>query len=593
MSFNTRVRLVVIVFGLVYLGLLAKLFYWQIISNEKLSAQADDQHFYTQLLPAKRGEIKFADLAPLVSNKQSYLLYANLIKVTGDKNQIANELATILAPEVPLVSTTSAEVSSDEQNRFLKDTEQQLQQKFYDKLTLPNAVWMNLAHFISRQSQEKINQLNLPGLSFTDEQNRDYPESSMAAHVVGFVGSDQNGNPKGYFGLEGFYDRELSGRPGEIRIEKDAFGRPIAIGSEERQNNQNGHDLVTTIDRSAQLFVEKELQQGISDWKATGGTAIVLNPQDGAIIAMANFPRYDPANFSYFPTSWYKNPAIADLYEPGSIMKPMIMAAAINEGKVTPDTHCTQCNGPAPIGGYLIHTFNNSYHPNSTMTEVLINSDNTGMIFVGKQLGFDKLYDYLQKYGFGKPTGVDLEEEEGSSLRPKSNYVSVDQATIAFGQGIAVNSLQMVRALSTIANGGYLVTPHLVQRIITDKETITLPWPKGQRVISETTAKTVAEMLVRVADESPEHFPKDRIKELSNYRIAAKSGTAQIAVGGAYAKQGTNATLIGFFPAENPRFVVFVKLNEPEVRPWGSDTAGPVFFSIIRDLIEYYGIPPQ
>lgn len=593
MPFLTKVRLLTVIFGVTFLAILGKLFYWQIFASENLSAAADSQHFYIQYLPAKRGEIRFSDNSSLVSNRNAFLLYANLAKLTAPRDEVAKKLAQILAPEVPYVATDSSRPSGELPSQFLEQTEKNLESKIFDRLSTTNAVWINLAHFVSRPAKEKISALNLPGIAFADEETRDYPEASMAAHLVGFVGSDQNGNPLGYFGLEGFYNRELEGRSGEIRIEKDAFGRPIAIGSEERRDEQNGHDLATTIDPAVQLFVEKELQKGISDWQAAGGTAIVMRPDNGAIVAMSSFPHYDPANFSYYPTSWYKNPAIADLFEPGSIMKPIIMAAAINENKITPQTRCTRCDGPREIGGFTVHTFNNTYHPNSTMTDVLVNSDNTGMIFVGEQLGFDKIYSYLQKFGFGQKTGVDLQEEEGGKLRKFSDYYPLDRATINFGQGIAVNSLQMVKAMAVIANGGFSVTPHVVSQIESGDKTVNLPWPAGSRVISETTSKTLAEMLVQVANESPEHFPKDRIAELADFRIAAKSGTAQIAVGGEYAKQGTNATLLGFFPAEQPQFVILVKLNEPLVRPWGSDTAGPIFFAIVRDLIHYYSISPK
>lgn len=226
------------------------------------------------------------------------------------------------------------------------------------------------------------------------------------------------------------------------------------------------------------------------------------------------------------------------------------------------------------------------------MTNVLVNSDNTGMVFVGRKLGFDLLYQYVQKFGFGQKTGVDLEEEVSGDLKSKNAFYPIDQATMTFGQGIAVTSLQMLKGYAALANGGYLITPHVVSAIIDQNRQIPLSWPNGPQVISQTTAKAVTEMLVHVADESPEHFPKDRIPELAHFRIAAKSGTAQIAVAGHYITSGTTATMVSYFPADKPRFLVLVKLDEPTVRPWGSDTAGPVIFAIARDLLEYYGISP-
>lgn len=592
MSFEAKTKLLsAVIFaalGLIFL----RLAWWQIIQSSSLQASADNQHFYFLDVPARRGEIKTVDDAALASNQTAFLLYAHLPELPAGREAIAKKLAEYVVTQVPIVSTTSGELTPEEKNKLLAANKDDLTKYFNARLNLPGAGWVNLYHFVAREIHDKIVDLEIPGLGFENEDTRDYPEASMAAHTLGFVGADQNGNPKGYFGLEGYYQRELAGKNGEVRLEKDAFGRPIAIGSEQRQEKQDGRDLVTTIDRGVQYAVEMNLEKGISDWKASGGTAIVMDSKTGAIVALANFPRYDPGNFAYYPAKLYKNPAIADLFEPGSIMKPLVVAAALNENKVTPDTRCDKCDGPRQIYDFYVHTFDGRYHPNETVTEVLINSDNTGMVFVGEKLGFTKFYSYLQQFGFGKKSGVDLQEEEEGSLRKINDYYPIDQATMAFGQGISVNAMQMVRAYGALANHGRLPTPYLVSQIISAGQTIVLPHKEGPQIISDTTAKTITEMLVQVANKSPEHFPKDRIAELARFRIAAKSGTAQIAVGGKYKSSGTIASVIGYFPADDPKFVIYVKLNEPEVRPWGSDTAGPVFFSIVRDLISHYGVTP-
>ena len=593
MSFERKVRLLGTIFLIFFVLVFVRLFYWQILLSGGLSSQADKQHFYSLEIPARRGEIKTKDGFVLAADKPAYLLYVNLQKFTGNATTSAEKLADIFAAEVPLVATDSAAISSDARENFFKNTKEKIQKELETKLNSKEAVWVNLEHFISPAVKDKITSLNIAGLDFADEETRDYPEASMAAHLLGFVGFDVAGSPKGYFGLEGFYDRELAGRPGELRIEKDAFGRPIAIGSESRQEKQDGRNLILTVNRGVQLLVEKNLEKGISDWKATGGTVIVMDPNNGAIIASASMPRYDPRNFSYYPSDLYKNPAIADLYEPGSIFKPLVMAAAMNAGKVAPATRCDKCDGPRQILNYYIHTFNDQYHPNLTMTEILINSDNTGMVFVGEKLGFKNLFAAVSGYGFGQKSGVDLQEEEEGNLHEMKDYYPIDQATMAFGQGINVNAMQMMRAWAVLANGGYLVTPHVVDQIETPSGLINLDWKRGRQLISEKTVKTLTEMLVRVCHESPEHFPLDRVPELAKFSIAAKSGTAQIALGGKYLEQGTIASLIGFFPADAPQFLVMVKLNEPEVRPWGSDTAGPVFFAILRDLVSYYGLAPK
>ncbi len=592
MKFEAKVGIVSTVFLAAFLLVVLKLAFVQIISAEKLAAAAEDQHFYSLEIPARRGEIKSADGYSLVSDKDDFLFYVNLSKLTDGKEMVADKVASILANNIPIIATDSSIIAPLDREKILKENQKSIAASLISKLNVKNAVWVNLAHFVKKDQKEQIEKLNVAGLGFVDEQSRDYPEASMAAHLLGFVGFDSVGNPKGYFGLEGFYEREMSGKSGEIRIEKDAFGRPIAIGSETRREKNDGRTLVTTINRSVQRFTETALEDGIKTWKASGGTAVVMDPRDGSILAMANFPRYDSGNFSYYTENLYKNPAIANLYEPGSIMKPLVMAAAINENKVTPETRCDRCDGPRKIGEYYIHTFNDQYHPNLTMSETLINSDNTGMVFVGEKLGFDKLYSYFEKYGFGSKSGIDLQEEEEGSLRNFNDLYPVDKATLTFGQGIALNAVQMVKAWAVLANGGVEITPHVVSKIQTDGKEIELKTPKGRRIISASTAKVLTQMLVRVANESPVHFPLDRVSELSKFRIAAKSGTAEISAGGKYQKQGTIASVIGYFPADNPRFLVMVKLNEPEVRPWGSDTAGPVFASIARDLLYYYGVTP-
>lgn len=595
MNFEKKVRILTAVLLCCFVAVWLRLASWQILSAESLSAAAEAQHFNVLKIPASRGEITFADGETLVANKSASLLYANLTQLKGNKSEIAEKLAEVLAPEVPMVATDSAEITPEAREKFLKDTKEELQTKITERLSIEGSTWVNLAHFVPTEVKKKIEEFKYEGLGFLEEETRDYPEASLSAHLLGFVGSDRLGNPKGYFGLEGYYERELAGKNGELRLEKDAFGRPIAIGSETKRDKKDGSKLITTINRAVQLFTEKELEKAISDWKATGGTAIVMDPNNGEILAVANFPKYDPKNFSYFPTTLYKNPAVTSIYEPGSIMKPLVIAAAINEGKVTAESRCpdTRCDGPVAVGGYLIHTFNNQYHPNLTMTEVLINSDNTGMVYVQDTLGFSKLYDYYQSYGFNEKSGIDVQEEENGTLRKKESYYPVDQANLAFGQGIAINAMQMMRAWSALANGGFIVTPHLVKTVSTSDEDITLPWPKGRQVFKTTTSKILTEMLVRVANESAVHFPKDRVKSLANFRIAAKSGTAQIAAGGGYKDSGTTASVIGYFPADAPKFLVMVKLNEPEVRVWGSDTAGPPFFAIADQLLHYYNVVPN
>ncbi|MDO8515156.1 MAG: penicillin-binding protein 2 [bacterium] len=552
MNFYTRLRVLTVTFSFFFVIIIARLFYWQILTGQEMAAAADDQHFATLEITAKRGEILASDLTPLVTNQDAFLVFANVKKLKNPIVEIINKIGT---------------ASGD--------------------LTKPDAVWVPLKERVTGEEKDRIMNFKLPGIDYAKEAIRFYPEASSAAHLLGFVGLDENSRPKGYFGLEGFYERELAGKTGSRRLERDAFGRPLALSIETETPAEDGRTIITSIDKTVQQITDSYLKKGIETWGAMSGTVIVMDPFTGRIIANSSFPAYDPATYFKYPTNIYKNPAVAETYEPGSIMKPLIMAAAINENKLQPDDKCPVCSGPRSLGGGVIKTFNNQYHPNLTMTEVLINSDNTGMVYVGEKLGKDLLLAYLAKYQFGEKTGIDLQEEEPG--RVKTEWYPLDVATVAFGQGIAVNPMQMVRGFAAIANGGFLVTPQVATKIGNYEIKPVI----GSQVLSKETTLKIKEMLVQVNLQSPLHFPLDRTPGLSKFRIAAKSGTAQIPIAGSYAEDTkTIASGIGFAPADDPKFLVYVKLDEPAVRIWGSDTAGPIFYAIVHDLLLYYNISP-
>jgi cell division protein FtsI/penicillin-binding protein 2 len=546
-----RLKALVVIIFLAFTLIALRLFHLQIITGREFMAAAEKQHFAEIILPSQRGKILASDGTSLVTSEITYLVFANAKKITVSPDEIIKKVGT---------------VSGD--------------------LTNSQAYWVPLKSKVSKAEKDRIISLGFEGIDYAPEPARFYPEASAAAHLLGFVGSDINGQPKGYFGVEGYYDRELAGRSGFKRIEKDAFGRPLVLSPVAELPANDGRDIVISVDKTVQLIVQKYLKDGIRTWGATGGTAIVMNPVNGRILAMDSYPAYDPGNYEKFGNEVFKNPAVTETFEPGSIMKPLIMAAAINENKLEPQTRCPVCSGPRSIGGGVIKTFNEQYHPGATMIEVLINSDNTGMVYVGEILGKDLLLKYLSKFRFGEKTGVDLQEEESGKV--KKEWYPLDLATVTFGQGIAVTSLQMVRAFAAIANGGFMVTPQVATKIgdFEVKPHI------NEQILSAKTAQVIKEMMVQVNLKSPLHFPFERTANLSRYRVAAKSGTAQIPISGKYTDDKTIASVIGFAPADDPKFVVYVKLNEPNVRIWGSDTAGPVFYNIIRDLLLYYNVAP-
>ena len=563
---NWRINFLLVFFVLLGLLITSRLFYWQIVSSESLSAIAASQHWVSFEVPAKRGEILASDGSPLVSNKEAFLLFASLPQINQDIKNISEKLSSILEPQDP--ATISGLIE--------------------ERLSREDLVWVPLKHKLNRSQKEEIEVLKIAGLGFEEEQRRTYPEGSSSAHLLGFVGSDINGKDKGYFGLEGYYDLELRGRSGLLRREKDASGKPILVGDVYKEEEKDGRTLITTIDRSVQFILNDNLKKGLKRYGALSGSVVIMEPQTGAILGMASLPAYNPEMFFDSNKELFPNPIIASSYEPGSIFKVLIMAAAINEGVVEPDTKCTKCSGPRVISDYTIKTWNDEYFPDSTMLEVIQHSDNVGMIFTAEKLGIDNLLSYLKKYGFGQKTGIDLEDETTPDIRQEEDWGIVDLATASFGQGIAMTPLQMIRAVNTIANEGKLVKPYLVSKVIDKDEEVEIRPDIGRQIIKTKTAFVLTEMMVNAVDKGEAQWIKPE-----GYRIAGKTGTAQIPVAGHYDEEKTIASFIGFAPADDPKFIMLVTLREPTSSPWGAETAAPLWFDIAKELFTYYGIQPQ
>lgn len=558
-----RIFWIRVIFLLFLFAIVIRLFYWQVIRADYLQSQADEQHFTNTTLDAVRGSIFFSDGSLLASSNPSFNLYGLPKEISEDsKIQIAYALAKILAE------------SKDQINSLAKDLVNELGQ---------DLDWVPLRKNISVEQKKQIDQLNLKGIGFNQSSSRFYPEGSSSAHLLGFVNADG----KGISGLEGAYDGELKGISGLLRQENDALGLPILIGNFFTNNARNGGNLVLNVDRSVQYIVEQSLKAGIEKYGAQAGSVVVMDPYTGGILAMAAFPNYDPAKYPDYPEAYFRNPIIDDQYEPGSTFKVLVMSAAINEGVVTPDTQCDSCTGPAYIGGFAIRTWNDKYFPDSTMTDVLIHSDNTGMVFVSQKLGLDKFYSYLNKFGFGQATNIDLQGESVPDLRPKNSWREIDLATASFGQGIAVTPIQMVTAVSAIANGGNLMEPHVVKEVQDESGSFTIKPKIVRRVITDSTAETVKEMMVAAVEQG-----EAKVFRLTGFKIAGKTGTAQIPVAGHYDPNKTIASFVGFAPADHPKFVMLVRYDQPATSIYGSETAAPTFFEIAKQLLFYYGIAP-
>jgi len=581
-SFHWRIASLLVLFFVLFSLVIYRLFYWQVLASEELSELAKNQYYSQIEIPPSRGEIFASDSFPLVINKEAYLLYASRPQLKKPPAEIAKELAPLLAPDPTKEATDPAQRKTKAE--LIESEELSLE----EKLGWEELVWIILKHKLSPEVREQIESLAIEGLGFSEEPIRFYPEASMAAHLSGFVGKNEAGRDTGYFGLEGFYDLELRGRQGLLTQETDAGNDPILIGSFSNQEKKDGQSLILHLNRSVQFLVEEKLKQALEKYEAKSGSVVVMNPQTGGIVALAAEPSFSQETYFQFEKEVFKNPVISDAYEPGSTFKIFVMAAALDRGLVEPETKCDLCSGPIKIDKYTIRTWNDEYHPDSTMREVIQHSDNTGMVFVAQKFSRDQFWQFLEDFGFGEKTGIDLQGEIASSLRPKKDWSQVDLATAAFGQGIAVTAIQMVRAGAVIANGGQLVEPQVVKEIISGEERIGIqPRPVG-RVIKPATAQIVKEMMVQAVEKGEAKWLK-----LPGYQVAGKTGTAQIPVAGHYDQEKTIASFIGFAPADEPRFVMLVKLREPQSSPWGSETAAPLFFSIAKELLVYYGVQPD
>lgn len=542
-----RLSVIQAVFVLFSLIIALRLGYWQVVKAADLAAEAAWQRQSYLEIPSPRGDILSSDGFPLVANQEAYLLYIN-------PRQFAfSEKLSQLLP-----ASASARLSN----------------------IPPNLGWYLIARHISASVRDQIQSLQLAGVGFEPDPLRLYPEASTSAHLLGFVGQDSAGHPQGYFGLEGYYNRQLDGTPGKLVQEKDALNRPILIGTQNYLPPQPGSTLVTSIDRALQFIAYQKLAQALTRYGAVSGTVSIMEPATGRIFAMVSLPGYDPSRYSQFAQELYKNPIISDSFEPGSTFKTVVMAAALDAQAIKPDTVCDICTGPIAVSDYVIKTWNDKYYPQSTMTEVIQHSDNVGMVFVSRRLGKSKLISYLKKFGFSQLTGTDLQEESSPQLRPESSWVDIDLATASFGQGIAVTPLQMLRAVSAIANRGQMPTPQVVDQIITESSRKNLSPRTPVQVISQAAAAQMTLMMINAVDKGEAKWAKPK-----GFRIAGKTGTAQIPVSGHYNADKTIASFVGFAPADNPKFAMLVTLREPSTSPWGSETAAPLWFDIAKEAL--------
>lgn len=447
-----------------------------------------------------------------------------------------------------------------------------------------------VARNVSDEQLDLLKTLETEALDYVIEGARAYPEPGFGGQVVGFLGRKDDGQAVGLYGLEGYFDDFLSGQPGHLDSQTDASGRWIGVGSRDFNPAIDGGDIMLTVDRTLQVKVCEILARGVEQFKADSGTAVILEPKTGKVLAMCGAPDFYPAEYGQVEDARvYNNNAIFSAYEPGSIFKPITMAAAIDVDAVTPDSRFTD-TGSVKIDEFTIHNAAQKVFGNVSMIEVLEESINTGMVWVMRQMGRDTLEDYIKKFGFGEQTGIQLKSEVAGTIASLDEWSEVYPATAAFGQGITTTSLQIASAYAALANGGTLMKPYIVDELRYADGTVEKMQPQVVRqVVSPATATTIGAMLVSVVE-----YGHGKKAAVPGYYIGGKTGTAQIARNGVYSTTEFNGSFAGYGPVQDPVFAMIVKIENPkEGIIYAESTAAPVFGEIAEFILEYYGVAPE
>ncbi len=535
-----RVNLIFIAVVLFGAAIISRLVYLQIIQEELYKALAQGQQKDFQLIKGERGEIFFSGGEILATNIKGGYVFVSPQEIK-EKEKTARTLSRIFNLEEELIL-----------GKLKKDS---LFEKIKSKIT--------------KEEEQALKEINLAGVYLGEAVFREYPQGTTASQAIGFFGGEE----RGQYGIEGHYDDVLQGEEGIQEFDK-------------------GSDIFLTVDYNIQFIAEKLLESAKENLNIKGGQIIVLDPNSGKILALANFPNFDPNNYSEVDFELFQNSAVQKLFEPGSAFKPITMAAALDQEKVTPQSTYID-EGKVEIGKDTLYNYGERVWGKQTMTEVLEKSINTGAVFVERQLGHELFLEYIDLFGFFEPTGIDLQGEEFSENREFKKGYEINFATASYGQGIEMTPIQLVRAFCAIANGGRLVRPYMVEKIVENGTIIkTQAEISSEQVISQKTASQLTAMLISVVENG---FAK--AAKVPDYYIAGKTGTAQIPwstldIDKRGYSQETWQSFIGFAPALNPRFLILIKLDNPGTKT-AEYSAVPIFKELAKYIIDYMQIPPD
>ncbi|MGH7760503.1 MAG: peptidoglycan D,D-transpeptidase FtsI family protein [Candidatus Dormibacteraceae bacterium] len=568
---STRLRILsMVLVALCLAGMVwSRLAYWQVARHGQLAMQAQAQYREVVQLPAIRGAIFDRNLTQLVVNTTVYSAFVSPDQVpTAWRDRVANALVSIVGADQAILTkilASPAKFSYISPRRFTKD------------------------------KADRLSALKLPGVGLEPETQRSYlpgisSGTTLAANLLGFV----NYNGDGQYGLEAYYQKTMAGTPGYISSYRDLANREIVLGTHTHQDPVNGTDLVLSLDANVQYAAEQALADGVKKDNAESGSVLIMDPSTGGIVAWADYPSYNANNFAQTNPAQFLDNIASSVYEPGSVMKVVTLAGAINSGAITPSTVIND-PGYLNVGGYRIYDWDRKNHGNITYTYVLQDSLNVGAMKAMQAEGHDAFYSYLQGFGLTKPSGIDVAAEDSVAPPSAAQMADAQYATTSFGQGIDVNMVQMLAAVNVIANGGKYAPPHVMERVGTAINPLLLQ-PQRQ-VISPSAAAQMNAMMGNVVQHGSGFTSRVKGFELDQ---TGKTGTSQIPVNGQYT-QDVWASFVGFLPAQHPKFTMLVVVRKPHAagsdRDWtlndGYITAGPIWQKIAQAMVIDWHITPD
>ncbi len=554
-TIRARLAVTAIAFAAWTVCIEARLLYLQVYRHGAMVARAESQQLQTVEAPAKRGDIVDRNGRLLAYSVEAESLWADPSKV-----QDVEKTASLICGALDDCAAADR-----------RDLLQSLRRK---------GRFAYLARRLSPGAEERLRALELPGLGFLKESRRDYPNKEMLAHVLGYVGTEN----QGLGGLESRYDSQVRGQPGKVIVETDAHQRPVSSRIEREATS--GASLELTIDQYLQNIAERELRNGVLENRAAGGSALIMDPATGEILALANYPSFNPNIYSKAPDYVRRNRATQELYEPGSTFKIVTASAALEEHVLEPDDLVNCAPGHITFGSRTIR----DVHAYGVLpfSEVIAKSSNVGAIRVGLQLGPERLGRYVNRFGFGQALGPDFNGQSAGIVWNPSDLTPSALASVSMGYQVGVTPLQMATAVSSIANGGTLFQPRIVRAFVKDGRRVAVEPKALRRTISEQTALELTAMMEGVTE-----FGTAKAAQIDGYTVAGKTGTAAKLVGGRYSQTDYNASFVGFLPSRKPRLTVIVVIDSPRANGYyGGAVAAPIFKRIAEASLRQLGIPP-